>query len=421
MGKLRPIGSEKLQGMDAIRRMIEISNYNLNIPKPINETHSFDYKKTLADNETYFIVKEKVGYVIKKGLNESTSEYIDPMKNRKFYPSYSQALKRLNIITKEVNSIEGYEHNISLFEGDSEEKYYLTLDEQPQQQQQRPAPQPAPQQPAPAPQPAQAPQGSPEGDMGGEDMGMDDMPMDDMGDEDMPMDDMGMDENPEDDDEQVTIKVLQKYTGKLAQKVRQFLQDEENQLTSQDVLYILNSVISALPIDNLEAEDKEKVMSKFEGGETEYELEVDDEQGMMGDEEGMMGDEEGMMGDEEGMMGGQSAPQTPPRQPQGEMGEDFPMGRDARSMKNRQSFNRQSLYSESKIDKVLSNYFIPKTTNKKSNTIQKISESYEQEDSAHRFLNKYPKAKLLGKDTKGQLVFEMYNERFYISPNGNVK
>jgi hypothetical protein len=90
-------------------------------------------------------------------------------------------------------------------------------------------------------------------------------------------------------------------------------------------------------------------------------------------------------------------------------------------MKDRQAFNRQSLYSESKIDKVLSNYFIPKTTNKKSNTIQKISESYEQEDSAHRFLNKYPKAKLLGKNTKGQLVFEMYNEKFYISPNGNVK
>ncbi len=417
MGKLKPIGSEKLQGMDAIRRMIEISNYNLTVPQPINETHSFDYKKTLANNETYFIVKEKVGYVIKKGLNESTSEYIDPMKNRKFYPSYSQALKRLNLITKEVSSLEGYEHNISLFEGDTETEYYLNLDEQPQQQQQRPTTQPAPtpQQPAPAPQqPAQTPQGSPEGDMGGEDMGMDDMPMDDMGDEDMGMDDMGMDENPEDEDEQVTIKVLQKYTGKLAQKVRQFLQDEENQLTSQDVLYILNSVISALPIDNLEAEDKEKVMSKFEGGETEYELEVDDEQGMMGDEEGMMGDEEGMMG-------GQSTPQTPPRQPQGEMGEDFPMGRDTRNMKNRQSFNRQSLYSESKIDKVLSNYFIPKTTNKKSNSIQKISESYEQEDSAHRFLNKYPKAKLLGKDTKGQLVFEMYNEKFYISPNGSVK
>jgi hypothetical protein len=95
MGKLKPIGSEKLQGIDAINRMIEISTYNLNIPKSINETHSFDYKKTLANNETYFIVKEKVGYVIKKGLNESTSEYIDPMRNRKFYPSYSQALKRL--------------------------------------------------------------------------------------------------------------------------------------------------------------------------------------------------------------------------------------------------------------------------------------------------------------------------------------
>jgi hypothetical protein len=40
MGSLRPIGSEKLQGMDKIKRIIEISRYNEHIPNPVNENES---------------------------------------------------------------------------------------------------------------------------------------------------------------------------------------------------------------------------------------------------------------------------------------------------------------------------------------------------------------------------------------------
>ena len=418
MGKLKPIGSEKLTGMDAISRIIEISNYNLNKPNPINETHSFEYKKTLADNLNYFIVKEKTGYVIKKGLYESTSEYIDPMKHRKFYPSYSQALKRLNLITKEINVNEGYEHNISLFEGDSEDRYFLKMEtneqEQPAQQ-----PRPVPQQQKPAPQSAQqqsmptdVPPPSPK-----DDMGMGDMPEDDMPEDDMPEDDMGMDDEGMEEDENITYKTLQKYTGKLAQKVRQFLSDENNQLSSQDILYILNSVISSLPLQNLEVEDKEKVMSKFEGGEQEYEIEVDGEEGMgdMPEDDMGMGD---MPKDDMGMgeegMGGQ-------KRPQAEMQEDdMGVGRENRNMRDRQNFKRQSLYSESNIDKVLNKYFKPQFKNKTWGQVQKISESHEQEESSKKFLTKYPKANLLGKNSKGDLVFEMYDERFNITQNGRV-
>jgi len=98
MGSLKPIGSEKLQGMDKIRRIMEIARYNENTPESVNETSSIEYSKTLADGRRYEIVKERNGYVIKRTLNESTSEldYIEPMKNRKYYSSYSQALKRLN-------------------------------------------------------------------------------------------------------------------------------------------------------------------------------------------------------------------------------------------------------------------------------------------------------------------------------------
>ncbi len=53
MGKLRPIGSEKLQGMDKINRMIEIARYKENIPTPINEDKSVEFSKTLADGNQY--------------------------------------------------------------------------------------------------------------------------------------------------------------------------------------------------------------------------------------------------------------------------------------------------------------------------------------------------------------------------------
>jgi len=117
MGKLRPIGSEKLDGMDKINRIIEISRYKENIPNSINEDSSVEYKITLSDGKNYQIEKEKNGYVIKKTISESSNEYdyLEPMKNRKYYSSYSQAFKRLNLIAKEVNINEGYDRNISLF------------------------------------------------------------------------------------------------------------------------------------------------------------------------------------------------------------------------------------------------------------------------------------------------------------------
>ncbi len=97
MADLKPIGSEKLTGSDKIRRIMEIATYKEHLPNPVNENSSNSYNITLADGYNYTIVKEKNGYVIKKGLNESV-DYMEPMKNRKYYTSYSQAFKRLNLI-----------------------------------------------------------------------------------------------------------------------------------------------------------------------------------------------------------------------------------------------------------------------------------------------------------------------------------
>ena len=92
MAKLKPLGSEKLEGTDKLKRIMEIANYN--VPTSSIREGVSDYSINLADGATYHIVKEKSGYIIKKGLNESDADYIDPMRNRKYYSSYGQALKR---------------------------------------------------------------------------------------------------------------------------------------------------------------------------------------------------------------------------------------------------------------------------------------------------------------------------------------
>ena len=43
MGGLKPIGSEKLDGMDKIRRIMEIARYKENIPTPRNEDKSSEF------------------------------------------------------------------------------------------------------------------------------------------------------------------------------------------------------------------------------------------------------------------------------------------------------------------------------------------------------------------------------------------
>ena len=53
MSGIKPIGSEKLQGMDKIKRIMEIARFNENIPNSINETAKSEYKIDLADGNTY--------------------------------------------------------------------------------------------------------------------------------------------------------------------------------------------------------------------------------------------------------------------------------------------------------------------------------------------------------------------------------
>jgi hypothetical protein len=399
MGKLKPIGSEKLEGIDKIRRMIELSQYNLNTPKPINEVSSNEYRKTLADGNTYHIVKEKTGYVIKKGLYESTAEYIEPIKSRRFYPSYSQALKRLNLITKEVNLNEGQTRNISLFtENDDVVEYFLDLDEQADPTPPAPAPAPAP---VPAP-PTEEPMSEPP---------MPEPPTEEpMPEPEMPPMD---DEGDEDEDEVVTMKSVQKATGKLAQKIRTFLADEENEMTSEDTKYVINSVLSALDLSSLDDEDLDEIIAKFEGEEDGEEMPEPSMDGEMG---GQVGSE--MPSGDEVMT--PPPPMPPAPSPEGEMTEYRTHG--ARKNRHVQQIEEliEDIFSESKVDKVLDKYFKTKPKKDTITRIQKLSESFKQEVNAVEFHKKYKNSTLLGRNKYGQLVFEKNNEKFRISPSGQI-
>jgi hypothetical protein len=224
------------------------------------------------------------------------------------------------------------------------------------------------------------------------------------------------------DEEAVTYKSIQKVVGKLAQKTREFLSDEQNQLDTKQIKYIVNSILSALPLENLDEEDLDEIVSKFEGGE-----EMDYEETDMESEETPM------------EPGFEEMPIEPQTQPEGEMGESEHMykHKGSRIMKNRMEGTDyemkemiENLFMESKIDKVLKRYFktennkqqVVESNNKKRNIkgIEKLSETFIQENSSIKLVNKYPEARLLGRDKKQRLVFEINEERVYVTQSGNI-
>lgn len=264
MGDLKPIGSEKLQGQDKISRIMEIARYKEHIPQRINETAKDEYSAVLADGYEYHIVKEKLGYVIKKGLNESELDYVEPMKNRKHFSSYGSALKRLNLMVKEQNILNSVDDGLSLF--GEQKKYTLNVPNKKQEL------------PAPAPEPAAAPAPELPAEMPADDIDIDaELDMELPAPEEVPMGEP----DAEDDGEEVTFKSIQKLTGKLGQKVRTL--NDTVGMSSEDVKYVLNSIVSALDLSKLSEEDKEDIITRIEeseetpdmGGEMDVDVDAD--------------------------------------------------------------------------------------------------------------------------------------------------
>jgi len=320
MGDLKPLGSEKLQGMDKINRILQIAKYKETDKQNVNENSSLDYTIQLADGYTYGIVKERLGYIIKKGLNESLLDYSGPMQQRKYFRSYSEAMKKLNLTAAELNRIHENDEGISLIgEQTAQKKKFVlklpktnkTPDVGGGEETTPPAPAtPSPAEPTPAeptPDAGTPPTGddmggmppAPEGeDMGGmapptgEDMG--EMPPapegEDMG--EMPP----APEGPSEDDFDLgseegggkggSFKSIQRLTGKLSQRLRTI--EKEKSLDSDDIKYVLNSILSAINLENLEEDDREDILSKFDE-EDEYGVEGPGELDMPSEDDFDMG------------------------------------------------------------------------------------------------------------------------------------
>lgn len=250
MADLKPLGSEKLSGDDKLKRILELTYYkNSN-----NKTQSVN-TEFISESKTggiYGIVKEKDGYFVKRGLNESSLDYIGGMfmKNKNKFSSYAEALKRLNLLKGQEELQEAT-------------KYVLKT--KPTQQE---SPMAEPPMDMPPPPPAEEPMAelpppSPEMDM--------EAPVS----QEEPSTDSESEEGKKSD----YMAEVQKFAGKLGQELR----DQKDRMESDDIKYVLNMIISAVDLDKLEEEDIEEIGKKFEREE-----EMED----MPSEEPEMGDDE---------------------------------------------------------------------------------------------------------------------------------
>ena len=461
MGDIKPIGSEKLEGMDKLRRIMEIAKYK-EVPKQeINDLSTTNYTIRLADGNLYGIVKEKTGYIIKKGLNESNLDYSEPMRSRKHYRSYADAMKKLNLVVSEVNRNEGNVFEVPLIGEQSKKKFILKTPKAPA------APEPVPGDDLPPPAPAMetppAPEGgpamppAPEGGSAmppapeggpamppapeggpaippapeGDDMAMppapegDDMAMPPAPEgDDMVMPPMGNEEGIDSDEEggPMSLKMIQKLTGKLSQKIRSL--DKDKGMDSQDIKYVINSIISAIDMKNLDDDDREEIVDKIEGFDDEYGTEGEGELDLSGEDMGDMGD-----------MGPEIEPEIEP-----EMGAEGGMGAEIKEPKEGYQNVMDSIFSESKIDRLLSNYFNIKTEEKPiiehknkmdylGKKIQKIEQKKDlvnfsvttaQEQKALSLFEGYANTRFIGKTNKQNLVLIVNGKEVKVTPNGRT-
>ena len=408
MADLKPLGSEKLEGQEQINRILEISNYGSK-PTTLSEskTSNADYSIQMADGKYYGIVKEKTGYVVKVGISESELDYNEPMQNRKHYKSFSQAMKKVNLIAGELNRLHENVEGVNII---GEQKKFVLK--------------------TPAPKVdvdinVDEPSLEPEEDLG-LDLDMDlDMDIDSeesVEDDDLDMD-MDIDSEEEDvdvdvevEDEEGSFKTIQKITGKLGQKLRTY--DKNQGLSSEDIKYVLNSIISAVELERLSEEDKEDILANFEEEETDYDMEgevdIDVESGddeldldmdldMDLDSDESIEDEE--LSEEDGM-----------------------------------STMVDEIFGESKVNKVLQKYFVVTEGEKKvteskkikkflsekinnisiKKEIKRLSESVEQELTSEFIMKENTNIKFLGKTNKGNLVFESDKKQLKVTSKGEL-
>jgi hypothetical protein len=215
MGEIKPLGSEKLQGTDKLNRILELTYFNKS-KKDIKKDFELIKETT---NGVFVISKEKDGYYVKRGLNENTVDYIGGlyMKNKNKFNSYAEALKRLNLLKgqEELNEATKYVLKQNKPTEDTFEETPLEPET------------PLESEPTTDEQPTTGAEAT-------------------SGESEMKTSDY--------------MSEVQKNAGKLGQSLR----DVKEQMNSDDIKYVINMVLSAINLENLDPKDKEDISVRFE-------------------------------------------------------------------------------------------------------------------------------------------------------------
>ena len=279
------VNPKTLKGQDKVNRMLDL----MGKMSTLNESKSFSELELIKrgpNGIVYGIVRENHDYFIKtsnKPYGQFLSEdfqYIGGLQNKgtEKYHSYAEALKHLNIKFDMLNESYGVEYNNNIFESDGnaisggagfgfvlEKEEEIILDDDIKEQKKVLK--------VDTPK-SETPAAPVEDEVADDEFGFSD---DTSGETDTEEDSFGDDtetdvEDTEATDEEGTedlgddeiTKKIQKMTGKIGQMLR-----DSEEVDPKLEKYVINSIISALHLDEMDESDKEDIISKFEGEDEE--------------------------------------------------------------------------------------------------------------------------------------------------------
>lgn len=277
MGK--NINPKTLKGQDKLNRMLDL----MGKMNTLNESKSFselEFIKKGPNGVVYGIVRENHDYFIKTSRKSSGRflaedfDYVGGLKNKydERYRSYAEALKHLNMKFDMLNESYGIEEYTNLFESDGVAfgggtGFGFVMEEEDEEEegpeiisdsdddieeQKKVIKVDAPKAEAPVEAPVEDEvEDEVDVEMGG------DIADVDFGDEA----DVEVGDEEEGDE---TTKKIQKYTGKIGQMLR-----DMDEVDSDLEKYVINSIISAMHLDEMDEGDKEDIIAKLEGEEEE--------------------------------------------------------------------------------------------------------------------------------------------------------
>lgn len=281
------INPKSLKGQDKLNRMLGL----MDRMNTLTESKSFselELVKKGPNGIVYGVIRENHDYFIKTSNKTSGQflaedfSYIGGLQNKydERYKSYAEAIKHLNMKFDMLNESYGIDSNTNIFESDgvafgggagfgfvmeeededeekNEEKEIISDADSDLEEQKKVLKVDAPKSEEPVEDEVDV-------EMGGDiaDVEFDEETEeggDEFGDESM---------EDEEGDEDGDTKKIQKYTGKIGQMLRDM---DEADLDLEK--YVINSIISAMHLDEMDEEDKEDIIEKIESGD-------EDEEGM---------------------------------------------------------------------------------------------------------------------------------------------